>query len=77
MKTIYRSFDEVDFTNKEDCIKHERKILQMLPELISQAKEICDFDDDCSDCIFYNTERRCSLHPLPSFWSTKEWTEQD
>lgn len=78
METIYRSFDEVDFTNREDCIKHERKILQMIPKLISQAREICDLNEDCSDCIFYNTEGHCcSLHPLPSFWFTKEWTEQD
>jgi hypothetical protein len=61
METIYRSFDEMDFTNKEDCIKHERKILQMLPELISQAREICNLNGDCSDCIFCDTQGICSL----------------
>lgn len=77
METIYRSFDEVDFTSKEDCIKHERKILQMLPELISQAREICNLNEDCSDCIFRNTKGICSLLPLSSHWFETEWTEHD
>lgn len=60
METIYRSFNGVDFTNKEDCIKHERKVLQMIPELISQAREICDLNADCSDCIFRDIKGNCS-----------------
>ena len=75
METIYRSFDGVDFINKEDCIKHERKVLQMIPELISQAREICNLNGDCTDCIFCDVKGNCSLHPLPSFWDTREWTE--
>lgn len=65
METIYRSFDEMDFTDKEKCINHERKVLQMLPKLISQAREICDLNVDCSDCIF-DMKGICSL-PLECF----------
>jgi hypothetical protein len=57
----YQAEDGKVFRSKEECLKHEERLLQVdkILELIPVVKEICREHLECSTCPFYSVRGYC------------------
>ena len=66
--TKYVSDDGKEFETKEDCIKHERELEDVIPHAIA-LRDFCNsMGDSCSGCPFDNTDVLCPVG-TPGNWN--------